>query len=71
MHVLFLVPEGKGNVLQTVRVANTCDTVFAPAVGARAGHVVREVCRRVSEAQWHCSRVHTAPGISVSAGRVC
>jgi hypothetical protein len=42
--VLFAVPEGEGDVLQTVRVGNTGDTVLAPAEGARAGHVVGEVC---------------------------
>jgi hypothetical protein len=47
--VLFLVPEGKGNVLQAVRIRNTRDTILAPTEGARACHVMCEVCRLVSD----------------------
>jgi hypothetical protein len=71
MDVLFLIPEGKGNVLQAVRIADTRNTILAPSEGARACHVVCEVCRLVSDTQQHRSRVPTAPCISIVAAGVC
>jgi hypothetical protein len=43
LHGLFLVPETEANVLVTVSVADTGDTVFAPSECTRSGVVVREV----------------------------
>lgn len=43
MDVLFLVPEGKGDVLQAVVVGDTGDAVLAPSEGARPRHVVGEI----------------------------
>lgn len=43
LNTLFSVPEGKGDVLEAVRVRDTSDTVLAPAKGARSCHVVREI----------------------------
>jgi hypothetical protein len=65
MHVLFLVPEGKGNVLQTVRITDTSDTVLTPTEGAGACHVMREIYRLISEIQPQlCKRyvrLHASP----------
>jgi hypothetical protein len=43
-HVLFLVPEREGDVLQAVAIADTSNAVLAPAEGTRASHVMCEVC---------------------------
>lgn len=43
LHVLFLIPERKSDVLQAVGVANPGNTVFAPSVRARSGVVVGKV----------------------------
>lgn len=43
LYGLFLVPETEANVLVTVSVTDTGDTVFAPSECARSGVVVREV----------------------------
>lgn len=43
LDLLFLVPKGKCNVLVAVSIADTGNTVFTPAVGARAGVIVGEV----------------------------
>jgi len=40
---LFLVPKGKGNVQQAVRVRHTGNAVFTPSVRPRPGVVMREV----------------------------
>lgn len=68
-YVLFLIPECKGNILQAVRVAHTSNAVLSPAEGARACHIVSEVCRVISETQWRISRTHTAPCISVMTAK--
>lgn len=46
--LLFLVPEGKGDILQTVGIGDTGDTIFTPTVSTLAGHVMGEVCQDVS-----------------------
>jgi hypothetical protein len=64
MYALFLVPEGKGNVLQAMRVADTSNAILTPAVCARACHVVSEVCREISETQLpnlRCLRLQASP----------
>lgn len=40
VNALFLVPEGKGNVLQSMRIRYACNTVLTPAVGSRPGMIV-------------------------------
>jgi hypothetical protein len=46
-NVLLLVPESKGDVLQTMGVGNASDTVLAPPESSRAGMIVGEVYRSI------------------------
>lgn len=46
MGLLFLVPEGKGYVLQAVGVAYTSNAVLAPTVRSLSGLVMGEICER-------------------------
>ncbi len=45
MAILLLVPEGKGEVLEAVRVADAGNAILAPAIRPRPGMIVREVFR--------------------------
>ena len=47
-NILLFVPESKGNVLKTVGVGNTGDTVFTPPVRAGARHVMGKILKTTS-----------------------
>lgn len=51
MGLLFLIPEGKGYVLQAVGVAYTSNAVLAPTVRSLSGLVVGEICERGQRSQ--------------------
>jgi hypothetical protein len=42
-HLLFAVPERKSNILQTVCVGNTGNTIFTPSVGSRPSIIIGQI----------------------------
>ena len=63
-HILFLVPESEGNVLEAVCIRHTSNAVLAPAKGARSRHVVREIYEALEKSdgtEGEYSRLQASP----------